>query len=297
MLPRFRFAQLLWFVLLICTFLTFGGNHAEAEEALASWYGPGFEGHPMASGAPYDPNAYTAASRTLPLGTKLLVSYGGRTVPVTVTDWGHYIGNRELDLSEAAARELGFTRVGVDYVDWRYADPSISQGVAPQEQSLLQVAQEPAGLPPAGVEPNYPNGNYGAESSGYPRSHPPALDEANSGTYVVQPGDTLSQIATQLGISVDDLARYNGIADPNLIYSGQALYLPLEAPVGTGGDPTTADTANQSSLGMGDSVTTGEDFVASPTSGNGELQVPDGTAVPDYGTIGVEGNLGAAPSG
>ena len=48
---------------------------------------------------------------------------------------------------------------------------------------------------------------------------------------------------------------------------------------------------------MGDSVTTGEDPVASPTFGNGELQVPDGTAVPDYGVIGVEGDLGAAPGG
>ena len=49
---------------------------------------------------------------------------------------------------------------------------------------------------------------------------------------------------------------------------------------------------------MGDGVTTGEDPVASPTSGNGELlQVPDGTAVPDYGVIGVEGDLGAAPGG
>ena len=304
MLPRFSFAQLLWFVLLICTFLAFGGNRAEADEALASWYGPGFEGLPTASGVPYDPNGYTAASKTLPLGTKLLVSHEGRTVPVTVTDRGPYTGNRGLDLSQAAARELGLTQVGVDYVDWSYADPNLSQGATPQERGLPQAAQETPqaatqepGLPLAGTELGYANGAYEAGYPDYSRSYPP-VDEANSGTYVVQPGDTLSRVATRLGISVDDLARYNGIADPDLIYSGQALYLPLKkAPVGTSGDPTTADTANQSSLGMGDSVTTGEEPVASPSSGNEKLQVPDGTAVSNYGAIGAEEDLGAAPGG
>ena len=51
--------------------------------------------------------------------------------------------------------------------------------------------------------------------------------EANDGIYVIQPGDTLSQISEQLGTSVDYLARYNGIADPDVIYSEQALYFEL----------------------------------------------------------------------
>jgi len=50
-------------------------------------------------------------------------------------------------------------------------------------------------------------------------------DEANSGVYLVQPGDTLSDIASRFDTTVDTLARSNGIADPNVIYSGQTLSL------------------------------------------------------------------------
>src|SRR3712207_8356403 len=46
---------------------------AEAKTGLASWYGPGFEGLPTASGEPYDPHGYTAAHKTMPLGTDLVV--------------------------------------------------------------------------------------------------------------------------------------------------------------------------------------------------------------------------------
>ena len=41
---------------------------------------------------------------------------------------------------------------------------------------------------------------------------------------MVQPGDTLSQIAARLGVPTDYLAGYNGITDSNIIYSGQPLY-------------------------------------------------------------------------
>jgi LysM repeat protein len=41
---------------------------------------------------------------------------------------------------------------------------------------------------------------------------------------VVQPGDTLSGIAAQLGTTVEDLAAANGIADPDVLYAGQTLY-------------------------------------------------------------------------
>jgi hypothetical protein len=51
-----------------------------------------------------------------------------------------------------------------------------------------------------------------------------ADSSVRDGFYVVQWGDTLSQIAVELGTSVDYLARYNGIADPDVIYSGQILY-------------------------------------------------------------------------
>ena len=113
-----RILQLLCVMVLAGAFLAFAGGRAEAEEALASWYGPGFAGQPTASGELYDPSGYTAASKTLPLGTELVVSYGESSVPVTVTDRGPYVGDRSLDLSQGAAEQIGLTQAGVDYVDY-----------------------------------------------------------------------------------------------------------------------------------------------------------------------------------
>ena len=73
----------------------------------ASWYGPGFNGRPTASGAIYDQEAWTVASRDLPLGTLLVVSRGDRRVLLLVNDRGPYVDGRVLDLSAAAARALG----------------------------------------------------------------------------------------------------------------------------------------------------------------------------------------------
>ncbi len=78
----------------------------------ASYYGREFEGRPMASGEPFDADAYTAAHKRLPLGTKLVVAYGDEYVLVTVTDRGPYVAGHDLDLSLAATREIGLTGPG-----------------------------------------------------------------------------------------------------------------------------------------------------------------------------------------
>lgn len=79
---------------------------------IASWYGPGFEGNPTASGDIFDPTLFTAASLDLPLGTWLYVTRGGRGVVVLVNDRGPYIDDRVLDLSQAAAEAIGITGLG-----------------------------------------------------------------------------------------------------------------------------------------------------------------------------------------
>ncbi len=73
----------------------------------ASWYGPGFNGRPTASGAIYDQEGWTVASKDLHLGTLLVVSRGDRRVLLLVNDRGPYVGDRVLDLSAAAARAVG----------------------------------------------------------------------------------------------------------------------------------------------------------------------------------------------
>lgn len=82
----------------------------------ASWYGPGFVGHRTSSGEPYNPDALTAASKTLPLGSHLRICFHGDCVTVRINDRGPYVGNRILDLSEAAAEDIGLKSAGVGYV-------------------------------------------------------------------------------------------------------------------------------------------------------------------------------------
>jgi rare lipoprotein A (peptidoglycan hydrolase) len=81
-------------------------------EGVASWYGPGFEGNPTASGQIFSSRLYTAASKELPLGTWLHVSHEGRGVVVLVNDRGPYVDGRILDLSQAAAQAVGITGLG-----------------------------------------------------------------------------------------------------------------------------------------------------------------------------------------
>ena len=81
-------------------------------EGIASWYGPGFEGNHTANGDVFDPNLFTAASKELPLGSWLYVTYGGRGVVVYVNDRGPYVEGRILDLSQAAAEYLGIGGLG-----------------------------------------------------------------------------------------------------------------------------------------------------------------------------------------
>ncbi|PZN08037.1 MAG: hypothetical protein DIU76_03480 [Bacillota bacterium] len=88
---------------------------------MASWYGPGFYGRPTASGEIFTGRELTAAHRTLPFGTVLLVRYPetGRSVQVRINDRGPYVEGRDLDLSEAAAEALGMIAVGVAPVVYR----------------------------------------------------------------------------------------------------------------------------------------------------------------------------------
>jgi peptidoglycan lytic transglycosylase len=85
-------------------------------EGMATYYGPGFNGHRTASGERFDMFAMTAAHRTLPFGTRVRVVSlrTGNSVVVRINDRGPF-GNRGriIDLSLGAARRLGLDRAGV----------------------------------------------------------------------------------------------------------------------------------------------------------------------------------------
>ena len=84
----------------------------------ASWYGPGFHGRLSASGEVFNQYDLTAAHRTLPFGTRVLVTnlYTGQQVTVRINDRGPYAGDRVIDLSAAAADVIGLTSSGVGTV-------------------------------------------------------------------------------------------------------------------------------------------------------------------------------------
>jgi len=83
-------------------------------EGIASYYGHELAGNRTASGERFNPQALTAAHRTLPLGTKLRVTNlsNGRSVVVRVNDRGPFVGKRILDLSLAAARQINMVGAG-----------------------------------------------------------------------------------------------------------------------------------------------------------------------------------------
>ncbi len=84
----------------------------------ASWYGPGFNGRRTASGEVFNQNDVTAAHRTLPFGTRVLVTNlnTGQQVTVRINDRGPYAGHRIIDLSAGAAAQIGLTSAGVGTV-------------------------------------------------------------------------------------------------------------------------------------------------------------------------------------
>ncbi len=97
-------------------------KRAQGSELLtgkASWYGRDFHGGSTASGVDYDMYTFTAAHRTLPIGTVVKVTDqdNGKSVMVCVTDRGPYVRGRIIDLSYAAARQLDLSRRGVGKVD------------------------------------------------------------------------------------------------------------------------------------------------------------------------------------
>ena len=104
---------------LLSAFALVGSPVNASTSMLASWYGPYFHGRTTANGETYNMYGHTAASKTLPFGTKLRVCYRG-CVDVRINDRGPYIGARELDLSRGAANAIGLINPGVAVVSVTY---------------------------------------------------------------------------------------------------------------------------------------------------------------------------------
>jgi rare lipoprotein A len=88
------------------------------DRGVASWYGEQFHGRQAANGEIFDMDALTAAHRTMPLGSIVRVANlaNGKYLHVRITDRGPYVNGRILDLSRAAAVQLGMAREGTTHV-------------------------------------------------------------------------------------------------------------------------------------------------------------------------------------
>jgi rare lipoprotein A len=93
-------------------------------EGVASWYGSDFHKKPTSSGEIYDMHKLTAAHKELPLGTFVEVRNmtNGKMVVVKINDRGPFVGNRIIDLSFAAAKEIDMIRNGTAPVKLRVLD-------------------------------------------------------------------------------------------------------------------------------------------------------------------------------
>ncbi len=110
-----------------------GGVSGQVQTGKASFYADKFEGSQTASGEKYKHNKLTAAHKSLPFGTKVRLTNlaNNQTVEVTINDRGPYVEDRIVDVSRAAAEQLGFINNGlaevklevIDAGDGKTSDP------------------------------------------------------------------------------------------------------------------------------------------------------------------------------
>jgi rare lipoprotein A len=129
---------------------------------VASWYGQQFHGRLTANGEIFDMDRMSAAHTTLPLPSMVEVTNleNGRSVVVRVNDRGPFVGDRIIDMSREAARQLDFERQGTARVRVRYAGPAPLTASAPRTSTpqpdrvarAAPVRQET--IKPGGGEPD-----------------------------------------------------------------------------------------------------------------------------------------------
>jgi len=106
---------------------------ANVQRGAASWYGPGFHGKTTASGEVFDEAKFTAAHKTLPLGSKAMVINvsNGRSVEVLINDRGPHVQGRIIDLSQASAQALGMIDQGVVDVQVELIQETVASANSP----------------------------------------------------------------------------------------------------------------------------------------------------------------------
>src|ERR1700759_4728525 len=111
------------------------------QKGVASYYGKKFNHKKTASGVPLDPNKKTAASKTLPIGTKAEVTNteNGKKTEVVITDRGPYVKDRVIDVTPKAAEELDMKKEGVTEVEVKPVE--VPKTKEQEKEAVEQVKQ------------------------------------------------------------------------------------------------------------------------------------------------------------
>lgn len=217
------------------------------EVGIASWYGDAFHLKTTANGEIFDMNAMTAAHTTLPLPSMVEVTNlsNGRKVRVRVNDRGPFAGNRIIDLSREAARQLGVERQGLAKVRVRYVGPAPLLGrdagvrvarakpVAPQPVQMARAAPPPPRRTPAPTRPDRRYDEQAAFTSA-PVAAPrrlqiiPAMPAAAGPAYRIQAGAFSEEARARraaarlsgMGDAVVEPVERNGVTLYRVVLSG-----------------------------------------------------------------------------
>lgn len=221
------------------------------ERGVGSWYGEQFHNRRTANGEIFDMDVPSAAHKTLPLPSIVEVTNldNGRKLRVRVNDRGPFVDGRIIDLSKAAADQLGYGRAGVARVRVRYVGPA---GKMPFDQPRMIASAPPpaeprsapppkarvyaSGLPPAqpayaappppkAADPDY--APYASPAPVVPTEPAPVL--ASTSAYRVQAGsfanrDNAERAVAQLGgageTSIESIQRAQGVLYRVVVQAG-----------------------------------------------------------------------------
>lgn len=157
-------------------------NPSYDQTGVGSWYGHQFHGRKTANGEIFDMNALTAAHPTLPMPSYAYVTNlrNGRTILVRINDRGPYVAGREIDLSRASAKAIGYFEGGLSRVRVRWAGHAPLNGDDRREQAFLRNQPWSGGswqMSDANDAPQVRrSASYDQRSAAYPPPHAPYGD-------------------------------------------------------------------------------------------------------------------------
>ncbi|MET3667158.1 septal ring lytic transglycosylase RlpA family protein [Caulobacter sp. 1776] len=216
---------------------------------VGSWYGEQFHNRRTANGEIFDMDIPSAAHKTLPLPCLVEVTNldNGQKMIVRVNDRGPFVGDRVIDLSKAAAQQLGYYRQGVARVRVKYVGPAPKSAFdaprqyaradtgprsfddikePPQRVQVLPPRREPAWTPPPAPTPQY----AAIEQSAPPINPPDPVFVPAKSAYRIQAGSfsnrenaekAVRQLASAGSATIDAIERASGTLYRVTVAAGQ----------------------------------------------------------------------------